>query len=262
MPLRIPTSQEVEQIRLILSAYQDGSGMLVQKGGLTLPGWRDFERTIAIVFCGEAQESKAIFDVLVPASGGSSTKFGISCKMRRELNKLRKAGRVSLELSNSSGYFWTRLRLRGITPKNYLRKPSPVGRELLSLVKRWHDVVSIRKGGVVDLKKSFYFVLLWNKQGLYQLDQFSIHLPNPKSLKWYFPTPRCLKGDDGHGTVFEWYGESGGQLKYYPLAKDAVWCSKPFSLEPIKDLKGGILARVAAYFPTSWSQVKDCDSDK
>ena len=65
MPLRTPTKNEVERIRLILSTYQDGSGMLHQKGGSTLPGWRDFERTVAIVFGGEAQENKDIFDVLI-----------------------------------------------------------------------------------------------------------------------------------------------------------------------------------------------------
>ena len=86
MALRIPTDREVEQIRLILSAYQDGSGMLTQKDGTTLPGWRDFERTVAIVFHGEAQENKAIFDVLVQKPEKPTMRFGISCKMRRECN--------------------------------------------------------------------------------------------------------------------------------------------------------------------------------
>ena len=63
--------------------------MLRQKGGSTLPGWRDFERTVAIVFGGEAQENKDIFDVLVQKMKRSSIRFGISCKMRRELNKLQ-----------------------------------------------------------------------------------------------------------------------------------------------------------------------------
>ena len=42
--------------------------MLAQKDSSTLPGWRDFERSVALAFGGQAQESKAIFDVL--SAGG------------------------------------------------------------------------------------------------------------------------------------------------------------------------------------------------
>ncbi len=42
---RNPTDKEIEKFRLILSTYQDGSGMLKRKDR-TLPGWRDFERSI------------------------------------------------------------------------------------------------------------------------------------------------------------------------------------------------------------------------
>ena len=33
--------------------------------------------------------------------------------------------------------------------------------------------------------------------------------------------------------AFEWYLHSGGQLKYYPLAKNAKWHSELFELEPL-----------------------------
>lgn len=260
MALRIPTDREVEQIRLILSAYQDGSGMLTPKSGTTLPGWRDFERTVAIVFHGEAQENKAIFDVLVQKAEKPTTRFGISCKMRRELNKLTKTGRVTLELSNSAGKFWNQLRLRNLNQKNYLKKPRVVGKALISLVEDWHSAVSIKQGGVVDLDESFYLVLSWNREGFYQLHQFTIRLPEPESLRWYFPSTRCLKGDDKQGALFEWYGQSGGQLKYYPLAKTASWSSRLFRLEPIRDEKVGILSRTSSYFPTLWEKVVSRES--
>ena len=51
---RHPTAGELERLRLILSTYQDGSGMLVLKDGTTIPGWRDFERAVAIAFGGQA----------------------------------------------------------------------------------------------------------------------------------------------------------------------------------------------------------------
>ncbi len=58
---RIPTIQEIQKFRLILSTFQDGTGQLAMKGGQTLPGWRDFERSIALTFGGETQESKSFF---------------------------------------------------------------------------------------------------------------------------------------------------------------------------------------------------------
>ena len=102
---RSPTEREVERLRLILSTYQDGTGMLQVENGLTLPGWRDFERAVALAFNGEAQESKAIFDVLLLSQDRPHIRYGLSCKMRRELNKIKRTGRVSLELSNSAGQF-------------------------------------------------------------------------------------------------------------------------------------------------------------
>ena len=45
---RPPTTQEVEKLRLILSTFQDGSGQLALSDGRTLPGWRDFERALAL----------------------------------------------------------------------------------------------------------------------------------------------------------------------------------------------------------------------
>lgn len=204
--------------------------MLAHKDGLTLPGWRDFERSVALAFAGEAQESKAVFDVLLPNSNDPTTKCGLSCKMRSELNRIDRDGRVTLELSNSAGKFWEHLKSNDIDQRNYKRKPLDVGIGLIELVGQWHEAVSLARGGSIDLAGSSFMVLSWSRVGWYQLHQFALRLPNPRRLKWYFPTTkkmgagasgRHLNGDDSSGTLFEWYGESGGQLKYYPLAKNA-----------------------------------------
>ena len=255
MGLKRLSVKDVEKIRLILSIYQDGAGMLPSKDGLTLPGWRDFERTVALVLNGKAQENKAVFDVLVPIPR-KPTMIGIACKMRRELDRLKRTGRVAFELSNSAGMFWDQLRKDGLTSKTYFKKPELVGCRLLNLVESWHLAVSTRRGGAVELDKSFYLVLSWNREGWYQLHQFKLDLPKPDALRWYFPTKRCLRGDDQDGTLFEWYGESGGQLKYYPLSKKAVWRSPQFQLEPIKNAKQGMLAKVTTYFPEAWEKVQ------
>ena len=256
MVLKHLNLKDVEKIRLVLSTYQDGGGMLPSKDGLTLPGWRDFERTIALVLNGKAQENKAVFDVLVPIPRKPLAMIGIACKMRGELDLLKRTGRVAFELSNSAGKFWGWLQKGGLTSKTYFRNPKLVGRRLLKLVESWHLAVSTRRGGAVELDKSFYLVLSWNRKGWYQLHQFKVDLPKPDTLRWYFPTKRCLRGDDQNGTLFEWYGESGGQLKYYPLSKKAVWRSPQFQLEPIKNAKQGLLAKAAAYFPEAWKQAQ------
>jgi hypothetical protein len=68
-----------------------------------------------------------------------------------------------------------------------------------------------------------------------------------------------LRGRDEHGTLFEWYGESGGQLKYYPLAESALWHSNIFRLEPLPknwNDKHGILTKTKDYFPKLWESLE------
>jgi hypothetical protein len=260
---RAPTQQELERLRLVLSTYQDGSGMLMLKDGTSLPGWRDFERAVASVFGGTSQENKAIFDVLLPDSTKPGISYGLSCKMRATLERIGKDGRVTIELSNSARKFWEYLGVKGIDQSNYRNQPREVGMALVQLIRRWHEAVSISVGGVIDLAKSSYLVLSYSKRGVYQLHQFALDLPDPSYLDWSFPRVsrrgivaqgNHLRGSDDIGTLFEWYGESGGQLKYYPPAGSALWRSELFSLEPLKlEHTGLVLMRKAeAYFPELW----------
>lgn len=96
------TVQALERLRLLLSTYQDGTG---QNDGGNSPGWRDFERAVALTFNGVASESKAIFDVLVPHPDQKGVKCGISCKMRATLSDLQRTGRITVEVSNSAKKF-------------------------------------------------------------------------------------------------------------------------------------------------------------
>jgi hypothetical protein len=266
-----PTAVQVEKLRLILSTYQDGTGML-KKG--KLPGWRDFERTVAIAFDGQAQESKHVFDVIVPSRNGEPS-YGISCKMRGELlksvdrtnrNGRFLKGRVSTEMSNAAKYFWNTIRAQGIDETTFRDNPMRAGIALVNLVKNWHNAAGLE---AINLSKSFYLILEWDGKGkAYQLFQYSLELPNPETLKWYFPVVRSkggkekpalhLSGDDEFGTIFEWYSSSGGQLKYYPLAEDALWQSDKFQLEPLPkpdELEYGIVSKARTYFPLKWNNI-------
>lgn len=262
---RPPTPEEFERFRLILSTYQDGSGMLAMSDGSTLPGWRDFERTVAAAFGGVAQEDKSIFDVLIPGVNGK-TQCGISCKMRGELNRLEKDGRVTIELSNSIKKFQDYLVAKGIKPEKYVTRASQVGAALIDLVEQWKRDASIEQGGRVDLTKSCYLTLMYNRAGLYQVHWFRLTLPDPAKLRWYYPKIKKndkmqiaghLNGDDENGgRVFEWYSRSGGQLKYYPLAKDALWASERFRLEsiPLDRSTINLAAKARMYFPELWAK--------
>lgn len=246
---------QLEKLHLALSTYQDGTGQLVFESGKSLPDWRDYERSVALSFDGVAQESKTIFDVLVPISQEPEISFGISCKMRETLSVVERTGRVTVEVSNSSGKFWDALRANNI--ENYDNDPTTAGKILLELVESWYDEVSLKQGGTVDLNKSFYLLLQWHKRsGRYQLYQFPAHLPDPETLFWKVEGRRLI-GFDAEGVMIEWYGYSGGQLKYYPFANKAIWSSDIFRLEPLpeNDLGYGLKRRVIEYFPELWKAI-------
>jgi hypothetical protein len=260
--IRTLTPSEVEKIRLILSTYQDGTGMLAQRGGATTPGWRDFERAVALALNGEAQESKFVFDVLVRDTENPGSLYGLSCKSKDALDMIDKKGRAYLELSNSAKKFWDYLATKGITRSNYKTKPQEAGNALVELVMQWHREAATNKH--INLSRSSYLTLSYNKAGLYQLHQLPLKLPNAQKLRWHFPPKGLkakqgkepgLKGEDAFGTVFEWYGESGGQLKYYPLVKSAVWASERFRLEPLPErTRHGVITKVETYFPELWAR--------
>jgi len=251
---RAPSKGEIERLRLILSTYQDGTGMLVH-GGATLPGWRDFERSVALAFGGAASESKAIFDVVLsaPAADGRP-QYGISCKMRRELNRVVRDGRVTIELSNAAGEFWSALRAREVSEATLSERADIAGVALDSVVRAWHQGVSHAAGGEVDIGRSYYLVLLWNKDLDYQLFQFPLDLWDASRLKWSVPSgAKRLCGHDGNGDLIEWYFGSGGQLKLYPLATTAIWRSDRFRLEPLPATLPPAIGKAATYFPDHWA---------
>jgi hypothetical protein len=75
---RVPTAEEIERFRLILSTYQDGTGMLKAKDD-TLPGWRDFERSVAAAFGGMALETKGIYKVSICHCNGTEPQAITNC---------------------------------------------------------------------------------------------------------------------------------------------------------------------------------------
>jgi transcriptional regulator with XRE-family HTH domain len=254
---RPPTPGEFEKLRLLLSVYQDGTG---QYGDA--PGWRDFERLVALFLDGTAVENKAIFDIEVPDENRPNVKCGIACKMRRELSYLERRGRLTLELSNSNQKFWNELEANGINRTRFRERPTDVGRLIVGLIEKWQDAVSLRQGGDIDLSLSSYLVLTYDgRRGIYVIHWLPLALPDPMTLDWSFPSDKRLLGTDptSGDKIFEWFYDSGAQLKYFPHSATARWASPKFMLEPLPaDARSNtVLTRAQVYFPQQWAAAEE-----
>jgi hypothetical protein len=234
---------------------------MVRNNLTTTPGWRDFERAVALAFDGRALESKHIYDVLLPDSSANGPYVGVSCKMRKELRKVRRHNRVTIELSNAAGEFWRVIKAEtGLDEVSYLSNPAAVGQALIATIERWHAAVA----ETIDLPRSFFLALQWDEPtGAYQLFQFPIDLPEPAGLAWSaLAQQRRVVGRDTSGVLFERYPFSGGQLKYYPLSDTALWQSEEFQLEPLPpNLEHILLNKAASYFPGRWQEIENPSSD-
>ena len=141
---RAPRKEDVERLRLAVSTFTDGSGMLKEPDGSTIPGWRVWERTVAEVLGGVTTEGKGVFDVLVEEDQRST--HGLSVKSR----ELSSAPRVSgvtvfdhsyLEVSNASAEFWRVLESNGITEEDFRKQKHPerIGKLVVDTVNSWYS---------------------------------------------------------------------------------------------------------------------------
>jgi hypothetical protein len=236
--------------------------MIKAEGILTLPGWRDFERASALTFHGEAVESKFFVDVVFPLRANPPVFYGIDCKMREALRAARNKGTIYVEVTNAAAYLWSQLASQGITETELRTKPQEAGNILLEAIELQKAAGSSQyPRGKINTDDSYYLVLLWDRLGDYQLFQLPLSLPTPGNLKWTCSvtsksdgteTTRLVGVTDG-GVLYEWYGESGGQFKYYPKIQSVLWKSDVFRLEPLPDeIEEGVIAKAKSYFPDLW----------
>ena len=232
---RPPTDPELERLVLALSTYRDGSGQ-VMAAKRSQPGWRDFERATASALSGVCPENKGVFDVLMPVASGKP--YGLSLK-----TSAKRTGFVLMELHNSYAKAWAWLNSRRLDPKE---SPLEAGVALIEQVTRWHEEAA--EG--IDVGASSYLVLTHDRAWrLFQLSWFALGLdrPEPSDMEWLSTGRRICATWNGH-QYWEWYGESGGQLKYYPRLEDALWVSEAFELRdpPTEDTP---LAKAQRYWP-------------
>lgn len=236
---RPPSASELEQIRLILSTYKDGSGMQILRNGTTVPGWRDAERAVAAALGGRAIEGKGVFDVLLP-SLDHPLPYGLSIKTSKIQNEVW----VLSELHNSSKKAHDHLDALHI---DWNIQPTEAGTALVEQVLGWHREVERS----VDVRRSSYVHLVHDqKWQQWRLLWYPLDLLQPVGLDWVRVGARISAvTKDGH-RLWEWYGASGGQLKWYPKIADAKWDSGYFHLETPAPLK--LRVKAADLFGQLW----------
>jgi hypothetical protein len=267
--------RELELLRLALSTFRDGSGQEREKKlgeFATRPGWRDFERAIAEVFSGSAPETKQIFDVLLPAGAKPEDgAVGLSVKSHqlswKKFSSLDTAGRVYIEMTNAPGALFADLRLVGLSPKDFSEQKHPelFGTNVLKSVRKWHDEAissccELRGSNVsIHREKSGFIVVSMAMKPRTTERHYRIHgypLELPEASHWEYTSNKKISGFDPQNptsVLYEWYAESGGQLKYYPKGADAEYSSPAFVLE---ELEGkGPLAKAAIFWPHLFEQL-------
>lgn len=241
------TRDEFEALRLVLSTYRDGSGQNKTAAG-SMPGFRDFERGLASVIGGSAAENKGVFDVIrdVPGELG----YGVSCKMAQFPPPARQAAFV--ELSNAAAKFRAHLLGRQI---NWVTEPGLAGPAIIELITSWHQADANSLG--LDLQKSKYAVLSRSKDwSQFQLSAYPLDLYgfNPiGGIEWESTKSRIdgfVQIADRRHLLWQWYPNSGGQLKWWPPLAWADWVTPRFSLEKPPLVNPAETA--AKYFPGLW----------
>jgi hypothetical protein len=277
MPLNLSsgglTKAEFEKLVLALSVFQDGTGWersASNQTEMTYAGYRQFERSVAEICNGKAQENKGIFDVIAPLPKSKDT-FGISCKMRKELRKAQSAnGRITIELTNASR------RLNDVVNQAVATgiqdHPGTAGAALLQEISKWHFESALAYEAPVNLNKSCQLVLLYDEKKLtHQLFVLPLRLPPAETYRWAFPPAQKIgvssnrlvayemssAGNGVEQVVLAWYFKSGGQIKYYPHVTSALWASEEFKLHPLPNgVVRTISERARQYFPKQWAQAE------
>lgn len=268
---RPPRVHEVEQLRLALSTFQDGSGQERDSAGNTRAGWRDMERVFAELLCGRAPENKELFDIVVPSGNEKGVIYGVSVKSKElsrvsAIGDLSSTGRVYMELCNSPAKLWEPVTSLGISEADFRSQlcAQEIGESIVETVNGWHTEYKLNHDAsnqtIIDINKSVHLVVSYSRPRSGRPREFQIHsfpVALPSGLQWFYNTPRCLRAFDPkypNEVLLDWYALSGGQLKYYPRASESLYASSRFQLlqPPLMTVK----EKASRYWPEKWIDSK------
>lgn len=243
---RSPTSSEILWLQQAISTFNDGSGDPTKFGDF-VPNWRDYERILRQFFDGVAPEGKQIYDVFVPRQESGSW-IGISVKSKKiaSYKRFSKTLKAYFELANSPQKMWEGLDERGVNagvwgdPEHADR----LGSSLLDVIEVWHGLAfeqfkppEKRTCTLIDTDSSRYISVSYsdpgvNQRRLFRIDSFMMKLQ--RAARWQYRKPtrgaiRSIQGLDEDGeSLWDWYPDAGGQLKYYPRFDDSVFGTGTF----------------------------------
>jgi len=239
---RIQNHKDINQLAVLLSTFTDGSGQLksISKKYNSLPGWLDIERTCAEFFNGKTLEKKDVFDVVIPKE---NKMIGVSIKTKCVGTPLKlfnlDNGQLYLELTNSSATIWNELKQHNLQESDFGNnsKATIIGSKLVEIANKIQSKSTVEK---IDFDESRHIVFSYSKPTnkdpsiFYKIHVLKMNIN--EELVWKFSSDKCLRGSLGDKTIVDWYGLSGGQLKYYPLASNSTHTSPVFSLFPLNRL--------------------------
>lgn len=218
-----------------------------------MPDYLAFERVTALMVRGNTNEDKGIFDVDAPGLLGEPP-WGISCKMA-SAQPLRNSCWF-MELSNSAKYLHDALAAAGI--RNWVHDVAAAGPVLVDTVESWHERVS----GNYDLANSKYLLCTHDSRWVnFEIACFDLNVltaVDPRQIDWraegrngaISSLAGYIDTSNGPHRLWQWYANSGGQLKFYPPVGWEEWRSGIFQLEepPLHDL----VDKVETYWPGAW----------
>ncbi len=244
---------ELERLRLVLSTFQDGSGW-EKINGNSVVGFRQFERALAEIINGVADENKALFDVLADrATPAGIRRIGFSCKLKRALEATVRRQTVYIEVSNAVAQFKRHLATIGLhTVQDYVANPALAGQGVLDWIAHLHHQDALTRN--IDLPSSVYVILLYDRTAThFQLFEIAANVfLSGTNLVWTSGGSHLSASLNGDA-VIDYYWNAG-QLKFYvPLAL-CTWHSPVFTLEPLPAAAKTLESRADDMFPALWAQ--------
>jgi hypothetical protein len=157
-----------------------------------------------------------------------------------------------MELSNALAKFRRHLLSLQI---NWVTEPMLAGPALIDLVTSWHE----ETGEAIDTSSSKYSVLAHNSRWTeFQIQCFPLDLriANPRGgIRWEVKGASLngyIEYGGGEHTLWQFFLNSGGQLKYYPPLEWADWVTERFALE--LPPPAGVITKAKLYFPELWPE--------
>ena len=262
---RSPNTSELSLLKKFLASYRDGSGNLREPDGSSRAEFRQIERCFAELLHGTTTENKAFYDFVVQSNenGGIAVRgASIKSKEHEHLNSYgtqTATMRSYLELSNSAAKDWAMCQDRGLTEQIFrdAGQAAEFGQAILDRqrIERQTSQTTYLNS-IPGATKFFveedcvYISVLYSPmvrgERSYMVSSFHAVLPEPAT--WSFKGRRLVGKDANDQVLYEWYGLSGGQLKYYPKISDRLHGTGLFTLADYKPAIESLRQKVSRMF--------------